>query len=380
MEGTPGQLPCLRPSPEPTKVATGPAGAPGALLIRDRIKELRRVPAKGLVPNPKNWRRHPKAQVDALRGLLAEIGYADALLARELPDGRLMLIDGHLRAETTPDASVPVLVLDVTEEEADKILLTLDPLASMAESDAERIKALLETVGTDNDAVQELLRRTAGERLWQIVHPDEVDEVEVSPERADELRLKWGVEAGQLWQIASHLIICGDCSDRAVVGRLWPNGQPRLRMIWTDPPYGVSYADKTAWMERHGAQKRRKPIENDSLTPEEVEALFSAALANAVPYAEQGAALHASVPAGPLLPVFIAAMEKGGFSYRHSLVWVKQTFVLGRSDYHYRHEPILYGWRPNGPHYFIDDPPRIQCSRLTGPRSASCIRPLSRSS
>ena len=73
------------------------------MQIRDRIRELKRVPAKDLRPNPKNWRTHPKAQQDALRGVLAEVGYADALLARELPDGGLMLVDGHLRAETTPD-------------------------------------------------------------------------------------------------------------------------------------------------------------------------------------------------------------------------------------------------------------------------------------
>lgn len=117
--------------------------------IRDRVRELRRVPARDLIPNRKNWRRHPKMQANALRGLLNEIGYADALLVRELPDGRLMLIDGHLRAETTPELEVPVLILDVTEEEADKLLLTLDPLAAMAESDSERIKALLATVRTD---------------------------------------------------------------------------------------------------------------------------------------------------------------------------------------------------------------------------------------
>src|ERR1700681_2788979 len=136
------------------------------LRIRDRIRELRRVQASTLLPNPKNWRRHPKAQANAMRDLLFGIGYADALLARELPDGRLMLIDGHLRKETTPDAQVPVLVLDVTEEEADQILLTLDPLAAMAEADAERIKALLTTVRTDSEAVQELLRRSAGPKLW----------------------------------------------------------------------------------------------------------------------------------------------------------------------------------------------------------------------
>jgi len=72
----------------------------GQVAIKDRIRELRRVRARDLLPNPKNWRIHPRAQADALRGLLAEVGYADALLVRELPDGQLMLIDGHLRAGT----------------------------------------------------------------------------------------------------------------------------------------------------------------------------------------------------------------------------------------------------------------------------------------
>jgi hypothetical protein len=114
--------------------------------IRDRIKELRRVSVGALRPNPRNWRTHPTSQRDALRGVLAEIGYADALLARELEDGALELVDGHLRAETTPDAVVPVLVLDVTAEEADKLLLTLDPLAAMASVDQERLAKLLAEV------------------------------------------------------------------------------------------------------------------------------------------------------------------------------------------------------------------------------------------
>src|SRR6516164_7733929 len=125
------------------------------MKIRDRIKELRRVKASELLRNPRNWRTHPAAQAQALRVLLSEIGYADALIARELPDGQLLLIDGHLRAETTPGEEVPVLVLDVTEEEADKLLLTLDPLAAMAEADTGRIQALLAAVRTDDEAVQE---------------------------------------------------------------------------------------------------------------------------------------------------------------------------------------------------------------------------------
>jgi hypothetical protein len=124
--------------------------------IRDRVKELRRVRAGDLRPSPKNWRTHPKAQADALAGVLAEIGYADALLAREV-DGGLELIDGHLRADTTPDAVVPVLVLDVTEAEADKLLATLDPLAAMAGADSAKLDELLRGVSADSEALQTLL-------------------------------------------------------------------------------------------------------------------------------------------------------------------------------------------------------------------------------
>jgi hypothetical protein len=131
--------------------------------IRNRVKSLRMVPASDLKPNPKNWRTHPQSQQDALRGVLAEVGLADACLARELPDGSLMLIDGHLRAETLGDGDVPVLVLDVNEAEADKILATLDPLAAMADSDAAKLDELLRNVDTGSEALQQMLASTASE-------------------------------------------------------------------------------------------------------------------------------------------------------------------------------------------------------------------------
>jgi hypothetical protein len=131
------------------------------MQIRDRIKELRRVPAGELRPNPRNWRLHPPEQQDALRGVLAEVGYADALLVRELADGTLMLIDGHLRAETTPDAVVPVLILDVDENEANKILLTHDPLAGMATVADDHLQSLLAEVQTESAALQSMLDHIA---------------------------------------------------------------------------------------------------------------------------------------------------------------------------------------------------------------------------
>jgi hypothetical protein len=130
---------------------------PSPMKIKDRIKEFRRVTASELKPNPKNWRTHPEHQKNVLKGVLAEIGYADALLARELSDGTLELLDGHLRAETTPDQQVPVLILDLNDEEADKLLAVFDPLASLAGKDNVLLAELVSAIETDNAAMQSLL-------------------------------------------------------------------------------------------------------------------------------------------------------------------------------------------------------------------------------
>lgn len=153
--------------------------------IRDRIKELRRVPARDLRPNPRNWRVHPARQQEALRGILAEVGYADALLARELPDGSLELIDGHLRAETTPEALVPVLVLDVSEEEANKLLAILDPLAGLAESDHDALLQLANNADFESPVLRQLLddlTRDEAHSCEESDAPNETNPIDPTPE------------------------------------------------------------------------------------------------------------------------------------------------------------------------------------------------------
>ncbi len=141
------------------------------MQIRDRIKELRRVKASLLRPHPQNWRIHPKTQQDALRGVLAEVGYADALLARELPDGTLELIDGHLRAETTPEVEVPVLIVDLDDAEAAMLLALHDPLAGLAETDRDVLGELLSGVATENEAVQKMLDEMLARTELQLDDP-----------------------------------------------------------------------------------------------------------------------------------------------------------------------------------------------------------------
>lgn len=129
---------------------------------RNRITGLEYVKAGDLESHPGNWRQHNKNQVDALLGILSEVGVAGALLAyrSERNGGKLTVIDGHLRKDAAPQ-TWPVLVLDVDDAEADYLLATHDPLAAMATADAAALDALLSSVNSGDKAVQEMLAELA---------------------------------------------------------------------------------------------------------------------------------------------------------------------------------------------------------------------------
>jgi len=216
------------------------------MLIRDRIKELRRVKASEIKPNPRNWRLHSTEQQDVLRGVLADIGMADALLARELPDGSLILIDGHLRADTDSNLTWPVLILDVTEEEANKLLVTIDPLAAMAGADAAKLDGLLKGMDIGNDAVNAMLVELAQGIGCDFGTPPAIveDEVPEPPEVAV-------TQPGDLYVLGNHRLLCGDCTVEANVTRLLAGVVPFIMV--TDPPYGLSYDPK--WRLEAGLNK-----------------------------------------------------------------------------------------------------------------------------
>ena len=310
-----------------------------------------------------------------MRSLLKEIGIAGAILARRLPDGKLEVIDGHLRRDLDKQAEWPVLVTDLTAEEARLALLTHDPIAALAEADKVSLDALLATTRTGSEVIAAMLEQIAGQAAWQVLDdPKQMIEVPARIDQAAELQTKWGTARGQAWEIGPHRLVCGDCREKAVVRRLWREGGPKVRLIWTDPSYGVAYADKNRFLNRSDRGNRvQKPIANDHLTAEETEALFAGALAAIVKHCEPGAACYASVPGGPLLERFMRAFNASGFSLKHTLVWVKNQFVIGMSDYHFRHEPVLYGWIENGPHYFTDDRTQDSVFEVDKPHSSDLL-------
>ena len=262
-----------------------------------------------------------------MSALLGEIGYADALIARDTPDG-LVLIDGHLRAETTPDSIVPVLVLDVTEDEADKLLLTLDPLAAMAEADKGLLADLLGSVQAGDVAVTRLLDDLA---KWAHVNTAKggLTDTDAVPPTPDEPATK----PGDLWLLGEHRLLCGDATKAEDVARL--RGWGMAAAMWTDPPYGVEYT---------GGTLDALTIQNDGA--DGLAGLLAGAFEQATRAIEPGSPFYIARPQGALSVTFGCAILGAGWKLHEELQWVKDSMVLGHSDYHVRHETVVYGWTP----------------------------------
>jgi 16S rRNA G966 N2-methylase RsmD len=314
------------------------------MQIRDRVVELRRVKAGELLPDPRNWRAHPKAQREALQGILAEIGYAGALTARQTPEG-LRLIDGHLRAETTPDTVVPVLVLDVTEDEAGKLLASLDPMAAMAQADGPKLDALLRQVQTESQGLADMYTALAEEA--GILEPPKIDDgPEAQIDRAEELRKEWGTETGQLWKIGEHRLLCGDSTRQDGIVRVLAG--ERAECVFTDPPYGVSIGAKNRFLNTIDKGGRSVgDLNDDDLSPADLKAsLLPAFTLIRTHVMAESCTLFVTAPQGGELGMMMMMLREAGLPVRHVLIWVKNhaAFSCGRLDYDYQHEPILLTW------------------------------------
>jgi hypothetical protein len=157
-------------------------------MIRDRIRDFIRVPARELLDNDGNPRRHPQAQRDALRGVLEQVGVAAALVAyhSERNGGALTLIDGHLRKQDY-DLDWPTLILDVSDAEADLLLATHDPLAALAEYARPKLDALLQDVRAKSPAVVDMLKNLAAKAAAEAAKGEKQQAPVLPPEKFEVL-------------------------------------------------------------------------------------------------------------------------------------------------------------------------------------------------
>lgn len=177
--------------------------------------------------------------------------------------------------------------------------------------------------------------------------PTETHEDDFSEE---EDAIKVRCKPGDIWQLGEHRLMCGDSIDLEQVKTLM--GGVLADMVFTDPPYGVSYTDKNEFLNRIDASQRlTNPIENDSKSPQEMADFWEAAFNNLAEVTKDKMAYYITSPQGGDL-LLQQSIANSPFSLKHMLIWNKNNHVLGRCDYNYKHEPIVYGWKKKGTHNF----------------------------
>lgn len=225
-------------------------------------------------------------------------------------------------------------IVDVDNDQAARIVLVDNRAADLGDYDQESLVGLLSSLDGDLDGTGYDLDDLAD--LSSAL--DELDEVEAHTDPDESPKILDGptiTQPGDVIDLGAHRVYCGDSTDtEQVIARLMHDGVADC--VWTDPPYGVDYVGKT---------KDALTIQNDGAAglPE----LLSGAMKTIVAAARPGAPVYVA-HADTERIAFETAMRDAGLLVRQNLIWVKNTLVLGRSDYHYRHEPILYGFTPGG--------------------------------
>lgn len=225
---------------------------------------------------------------------------------------------------------VAVTFVDVDDEQAARIVLVDNRTNDLATYDDSELVALLQGLptldgtGFDQAALDELVY---GIEQEPVDPPEGADEL---PEQAPPI-----AKPGDVFDLGPHRVICGDSTDGAVLAELM--GGEQAHMMWTDPPYGVEYVGGTA---------DQLTIQNDGA--EDLEPLLAAAFEAARTVLRPGAPVYVA-HSDTRRVTFEQTMRAAGYLVRQNLVWVKNTLVLGHSDYQYQHEPILEGSAPQEP-------------------------------
>lgn len=333
--------------------------APVSSIDRVNEDDLELVDPRTLEPHPDNPRRHAD---ETIRQSMRDHGVIDVCVVQR---SRRRILGGHGRWENAVAegaARVPTLWVDCDDDEAEEIMLVLNAAADQATYDKAVLARVMSRIVDSGRSISRagwdagsLRRFVARANLKDGDAPKATeDDADVTPPAEPRSR------PGDLWLLGGHRVLCGDATSEADV-RSVLDGE-LADMVWTDPPYGVNYVGGSGLT-----------LEGDEST--EVAVASFPVLASAC---RPGAAWWVCSPSGPGLVDFAGELVRLGI-YRQQLVWVKDRFVLGRSDFHARHEsilygvtpdepvtPLLYGWTPGAAHEWIGD--RAQDSVLEFPR------------
>lgn len=302
---------------------------------------------KNLKSHPKNRNKHPEDQLRRLAEILKYQGWRYPIKVSKRSG---FVTSGHGRIEAAKIngwKEVPVNFQEYESEDQEYADLQADnAIASWAELDLAGINMDMADLGPDFNidmlGIKDFFIEPA-EKFEAQSDEDEIPEI-VEPK----------TKLGDIYQLGRHRLMCGDSTSINDVESLMDGKKADLWIA--DPPFGVSYMEKNA--ATNGGVVRNqigKEIKSDTKTVEELCPFWRDTAVNAYLVTTDQASNYWCACQGSDKMMMMMMMDEAGWNIRHELIWVKQQFVLGRSDYHYRHEPIIYGWKKKGTHNWYAD-------------------------
>lgn len=300
----------------------------------------------GVPKNPRQWTRDDVERLARSLEETPELFEARPIIAMPY-EGNYVALGGNMRLASSREnnyADVPCYVLPETTTIEKQKQIAIKDNSSFGRWDYDEL-------GNNWD---DLPLTEWGVPAWDTQEDDAVSESkEVKEDEFDETtdKIEQRCSRGDIWLLGEHRLMCGDSTDADCVAKLM-NGE-KADMVFTDPPYGVSYTEKNEYLNSFGTGHRlTKAIENDSKTPEEMYDFWRKAFELIYEHTNKKMAYYITAPQGGDLLLLLQAVRDAGFALKHQLIWNKNNHVLGRCDYNYKHEPIIYGWKIKGTHSF----------------------------
>lgn len=300
--------------------------------------------------NPRVELKPGDPEYERIKRSIETFTYVDPIIVNK--DGTI--IGGHQRYNVLLDLgyeSADVVVVDKTKAEEKALNVALNKITG--EWDEEKLYELL--IELDLSDIDMQLSGFTADELDSLrvkfdieeAQDDGFDEEEALAQISEPVTRK-----GDIWRLGKHRLMCGDSTSSEDVAMLM-DGQ-MADLIVTDPPYNVDYGRKTEYMADSGRGTGQALIQNDNMDELSFYRFLFDTFTNASNYMRKGAAIYVFHSDTHGL-TFRKAFADAGLKLSQCLIWEKNSFVMGRSDYHWRHEPILYGWKEGAAHYFIDD-------------------------
>lgn len=312
--------------------------------------KLDRVSVETLIPYAKNARTHSDEQVAQIAGSIREFGFNNPVLV----DKDNTIIAGHgrvLAARKLGLTDVPVIVLDhLTESQRKAYVLADNRIALNSGWDVSMLSVELQDLKDDIDLS---LLGFDPKELDELLNPTVENEGLTDENAVPETPVEPKTKPGDIYILGNHRLMCGDSTNIESVETLTDG---LVDILVTDPPYNVAYEGKT---------KEALTIKNDSMGDDQFRQFLRDAFVAADTVMKQGAVFyiwHADSEGFN----FRGACKDAGWKVRQCLIWAKDTMVMGRQDYHWKHEPCLYGWKDGAGHLWASDRKQttiIECKR-----------------